>query len=565
MLNKIFEKYKNNTDFYNIAFLMLIILFGFIFCKGHYGNFLTDFGREMIFPEAIAKGKVLYKDILCIYFPLAYQINAVGFKIFGTNLAVLEIFGLINSLIFSTTIYLIGKEFLSRKISLLYSITTAIAISFNGSLFNFILPYSSSMSYGVTAYLLTTLFVLKYLKESNMKFLHTAFLAAGFAFACKGEYGILFIVLLFTSVIIKPCSIKENILNTCLFFVIPIISLGTLFVQGLSISDFMTAMLFMKKFFTTDSMLYHISRTGSIFRIENFALYTRCIIGLSIFLGTSFLLFKAASKNKILYLIFAILAAYIANKTNISLHTAVLPLIVSIYLLANLKKIYSDKDIFLLVIFALALNIRTYWSLILTLYGMYTAPLLLLAVITLIFRYSKDNIKNENLKNFVVFITAIYLIFFIWFSVYQKNNNNTLVQGERGSVYLPEKQAKMLSYANSYIQTYTKPNDKILILPEGTAINFLLNRPVDLKMHMADRLYYDAIGGDKVLENIKNADYELIIVIKGYGLTNFGKPYLYNENNDIIKYLEEKYKLDWETKFIEKNIENTLKCYVKPY
>ena len=564
-MNKLSKTYNKNIDFYNIVFILLIILIGFIFCKGHYSNLLTDFGREMIFPEAIANGKVLYKDILCIYFPLAYQINALGFKIFGPSLNVLEIFGFINSIIFSTTIYIICKEFLSRKFSLLYSITTAIATSFNGSLFNFILPYSSSMTYGVTAYTVSTLFVLKYVKGKNIINIRFAFLAAGFAFACKGEYGILFIILLFTSIIIKPCLIKENILNICLFCMIPMISWGTIFVQGLSISEFITAMLFMKKFFTTDSMIYHISRTGSIFRIENLALYTRCIIGLLIFWGTSLLLFKTALKNKFLYLICIILSAFIVNKTNISLHTAILPLFVSIYLLFNLKKIYSDKVIFLLVLSALALNLRTYWSLILTLYGMYTAPLLILAAIVLIFNYAKESIKKEDLKNFVIFITTIYLVFFTWFTVYQRNHNNTLLQGEQGSVYLPDKQAKMLSYVISYIQTYTKPSDKILILPEGTAINFLVKRPVNLKMHMADRLYYDAIGGEKVLENIKNSDYEVIIVLKGYGLTNFGKPYLYTKDNDVIKYLEEKYKLDWETKFTEKNIENTLKCYVKPY
>lgn len=564
-MNKLSETYNKNIDFYNIVFILLIILIGFIFCKGHYSNLLTDFGREMIFPEAIANGKVLYKDILCIYFPLAYQINALGFKIFGQSLNVLEIFGLINSIIFSTTIYLICKEFLSRNFSLLYSITTAIAASFNGSLFNFILPYSSSMTYGITAYTVSTLFVLKYVKEKNIINLRFAFLAAGFAFACKSEYLILFIILLLTSIIIKPCRIKENFLNICLFCIIPIISWGTLFVQGLSMSEFITAMLFMKKFFTTDSMIYHISRTGSIFRIENLALYTRCIIGLLIFWGTSLLLFKTALKNKFLYLICIILSAFIVNKTNISLHTVVLPLFVSIYLLFNLKKIYSDKVIFLLVLSALALNLRTYWSLILTLYGMYTAPLLILAAIVLIFNYAKESIKKEDLKNFVIFITTIYLVFFTWFTVYQRNHNNTLLQGEQGSVYLPDKQAKMLSYVISYIQTYTKPSDKILILPEGTAINFLVKRPVNLKMHMADRLYYDAIGGEKVLENIKNSDYEVIIVLKGYGLTNFGKPYLYTKDNDVIKYLEEKYKLDWETKFTEKNIENTLKCYVKPY
>lgn len=198
---------------------------------------------------------------------------------------------------------------------------------------------------------------------------------------------------------------------------------------------------------------------------------------------------------------------------------------------------------------------------------MYTAPLLVLSLIVITIKYLPDlkYLTKSNIQDFISYLLISYFLFFTGFAIYQSSKNNTPLISARGKIYLPKEQAVSLSSAIQYIEKYTKQNDKILVLPEGSVINFLANRPVDLKMHMADRLYSEAIGEEKVAEKIKSADYELILIIKGYGLTNFGKPYLYDDNNRVIKFLDKNYQLDWETKYIEKSRPNTIKCYVKPY
>lgn len=568
ILEQFLEKHKINKDIFFLAALVLVMLTGFIFCKGHYSNLLTDFGREMIFPEAIVNGKVLYKDILCIYFPFAYQINALVFKLFGINLSVLEYFGLINAFLFTITIFFIAKEFLKYEISCLFALTTAIAVTFNGSLFNFLLPYSSSMSYGSTAFLISTLFLIKFIKNQRQKYLNLAFLAGGAALAFKSEYVLLFAVLLFVLLTQKPRNLTKSAFNILLYCLVPLLSFGTLFVQGMSCRDFYAALLFMKKFFTTSSMLYHIGRTGGIFRIEDLGLYWQCILGLLIFWAIAFLFFKLSQKiHKSLWFTTLFFPVIFVNITNVSLHTVILPISVFIFLIFNFKKLYSDKALFVLIIAALALNIRMFWSLILTLYGMYTAPLLVLSLIVITIKYLPDlkYLTKSNIQDFISYLLISYFLFFTGFAIYQSSKNNTPLISARGKIYLPKEQAVSLSSAIQYIEKYTKQNDKILVLPEGSVINFLANRPVDLKMHMADRLYSEAIGEEKVAEKIKSADYELILIIKGYGLTNFGKPYLYDDNNRVIKFLDKNYQLDWETKYIEKSRPNTIKCYVKPY
>ena len=180
-----------------------------------------------------------------------------------------------------------------------------------------------------------------------------------------------------------------------------------------------------------------------------------------------------------------------------------------------------------------------------------------------IFEFYKE--KKNYFKKFVIYITCSYLVFFTGFSIYKYRQNNTKVLTTKGTFYIQKQQADTINSAIQYITQYTNKQQKILILPEGSVLNFLTDRKCNMHLHMADRLYYDALGKDSIINNIREADYEIIFVVKGYGLTNFGKPYLYNKNNPVTKYLEDNYQLDWETKFTTKGLENTIKCYVKPY
>lgn len=127
--------------------------------------------------------------------------------------------------------------------------------------------------------------------------MNLAFLAGGAALAFKSEYVLLFAVLLFVLLTQKPRNLIKSTFNILLYCLVPLLSFGTLFVQGMSCRDFYAALLFMKKFFTTSSMLYHIGRTGGIFRIEDLGLYWQCILGLLIFWVIAFLFFKLSQKH----------------------------------------------------------------------------------------------------------------------------------------------------------------------------------------------------------------------------------------------------------------------------
>lgn len=560
-MEKLVTFYKEKQTLSNCILLALITLFGWFVFKGHYANILTDFGRELLFPEAVLKGNVLYKDILCIYFPLAYQLNALAYLIFGVSVQTLELCGLFNITLFVLSFYLLSKEFLEEKVSFLLAGTVLVASAFNGTLFNMILPYSTGFTYGVTASVIAVLFAIKYTKTDKFFFLFLSYLFCGIGFTFKGEFGLILPILVYLSFFAKPCSIKQNCINAVGFAIVPMISLGILLAQGLTFEEIIKATGFMKTFFSTNSMLYHLGKTGGIFTLDKISLYGETLLNLFIFFGISLLLFRKTNNNKLIYAS-ALICATLLNVTKVWIHTSLIPITLFVLLVLKFKSAKNNIPLLILILSSIALTARMFWSLILSTYGLYTAPVAVLTLIVLIDLYADEirGITKEEIKTFTFFILSCYMIYFLAFDIFQYRVNNTKIETEKGWIYLPKNEAETLNNAVKYVLKNTTKEQKVLFLQEGTFLNFLTDRPVDLNMHMVDRLYYEAIGEDKIVENLKASDYEVIFLAEGFGLTRFGKPYLYGSDNGILRYIFENYNLEWRNNFVKKGVKNNLYC-----
>ena len=92
-------------------------------------------------------------------------------------------------------------------------------------------------------------------------------------------------------------------------------------------------------------------------------------------------------------------------------------------------------------------------------------------------------------------------------------------------------------------------NSTILTLPEGTLINYLTDRKVDMHCFMMDRLYHDAYGEEKARDLIANTNSDYIMLFRGFDLNNFHYPYLYNSTaTSSGLYIAENYDLAEEFK-----------------
>ena len=269
---------------------------------------------------------------------------------------------------------------------------------------------------------------------------------------------------------------------------IPVLSLGYLIVQGLNVSDIFNAAEFMRIFFSTKSMLFHIAKTGGIFSLSNIPIYLSAIFNIAIFLFASYFLFSKTTDKKIQIVAIAI-SACLLNITTCWRHTMFLPILLLIVGICYRKQL--SKEIIFLTVSAIILNLRMFWGLILSTYGFYTAPIAILTLIVLsqsVLTENKIFPTKESFKKFVIYLLSAYCLFFAVFDITERMKNNTEIRTEKGVLYLPKTQANPINTAIKYIQSYTSVVQKILVLPEGTVINFLTDRNPDGKLPMADRL-----------------------------------------------------------------------------
>ena len=136
-MKSIFENEKFPLILLTVAFFALLALYW-----GHLGSPLIDCGREAYLPWAITKGEVLYKDLLCIYAPLSYLINAFAYKSLGANLNSLWIFGAIFAYGILLAFYFIAREFLNKPLSTLLGLYLIVNCVFSFGIFNYVFPYA---------------------------------------------------------------------------------------------------------------------------------------------------------------------------------------------------------------------------------------------------------------------------------------------------------------------------------------------------------------------------------------------------------------------------------------
>lgn len=167
-----FEKYKSKI----YPFILIAIYALFIFLSwGKWGHFLADSFREAVIPQALLDGKVLYSEITNLYPPLAYQLNALLYLIFGNSLNTLYIASILCSVSVLSVIYKLAKEYASDFTAFIIVLSAMEIFVFRVNILNsasWIFPYSYSFLYAFTACIFAFAVYCYYKKVNNHKYLY---------------------------------------------------------------------------------------------------------------------------------------------------------------------------------------------------------------------------------------------------------------------------------------------------------------------------------------------------------------------------------------------------------
>ena len=179
---------KNKIENINEFIIILVSVFLCVCFFFNHSNLITDFGREVLISSEILNGQVLYKDILNIYGPLSYYINALALLVFGKHLNTFFIMGSLNCIIFSLLLYKIGIRFLSRQLSLCSTIFISVYCMYGFGLYDFQHPYTYAVTYGLTFAAFSVFYFLKFSETKSNIYLYISALFTGLSVCCKIEF-----------------------------------------------------------------------------------------------------------------------------------------------------------------------------------------------------------------------------------------------------------------------------------------------------------------------------------------------------------------------------------------
>lgn len=545
---------KFKPDLYCILGLFTIFVICSIVSWGTFGALYYDCGREILLPQWILDGKLLYKDIFAMYMPLPYYFNAVFVKLFGNSITLFQILGFINTFIIITALYAVMRCFINRYFSSAMSLFIMLFYIFRStSCINYILPYAYPMVYALSAVLLSLLFGLVFIKTERTVFINLAFLSLGISVANKPEFLFCIIPLVFVTVLSRKNNFKLWLLNIAAFIFPSVLSVGMLMLQGFGIDDFKNYYIFLQKFFNTEEQQYYTAH------FVKFPVTKTCILAVvkSFFtcaatLVLSVMTFKFITMKKLRVLgIFLLpclilLLLYLNRILTVGIYEPLNWLGVTTIVIAVFALINKNIELLFLSLFALLSCVRI--NFVPLQQGSYGLYLILLPLITnWVFITQKFNcFICEKLKIKHQLVLSLLLISFMVFAfnITLKNAHYVSVDTDnKGVLKAPRELAIPFNNTIGWIRTNTKETDRVVVLPEGPMINFITQRQTLPKYYHLIPNHISALGEDSVVKGLSE-DMPEYFVVNNTEYSTYNKPHICEDFGfDICKFIEKNYSL----------------------
>lgn len=533
---------KNIINLKYLILLYIILLCCLISTYSHHGQLLIDCGREVYYPTQIIKGQILYKDLFNIYGPFSYMFNAFLFKCFGVNLNVLYFAGYFCAFAIISSLYMIAKRFLNEFIAFSISIFAISVGVLNLNLFNFVFPYSYAMLYGFTAFLISLFLLLKYSENSDkIIYLYLSSLLAGLSLANKYEFIAYFLAIIFAVLKIKKLNLKEYIYTILSLSFFPVACFSILFLQGLEFNNLISTVIIVKKMALSQSLRYFYSVQGVYFNKNTIPVMI--ITFLKFLMIMSFLILSLKVRYKFLSCLLFLSVLFFGLISTGPAAFNFLPVATLILSIISYKKIINNTPLILLILSSFLVSLKTFWGLATLNYGLFFICPLLIAFLALIAIYFDDKNINRNLIGVYVLLIA-FVLGYQNILIYQPKHY--LVKTDRGQIYIDKNLSMATNELINFIQKNTKKNDKIVIFPEGTFVNFLTDRKSDNYYNSLIPLYFEVLGEKKFINHFKKNMPEYIV----FNNINMSKDYYFENicNDYAFEFCE----------FVEKNY-----CYRK--
>lgn len=566
-MKKLFEFTPKN-------FLILSFLLAFV-ASFFQLNPAIDTGRELYIPFRMLNGEVLYRDIVNIYGALAYQVNAFLYLIFGASFNVLRVAGIINSTLIIWIFMLISGEIFPKKEKIddekesdkksnilgengywqFAIIPLVIGVCSLGT-FNYTFPYAFAMTYGLSAFLASVLFFVKFARNDEVNFAYLACLFAGVAVSCKYDFVIYAIFLALYVLVNKRISTMNVLISLASLVFVPFLSFGTLFLQGVQMADLKETFALLGAIGRTHSLKYFYSRySGAIPCLSVFTFGLVKTLILVVIASIVTFAKKMCSTDKFILAmvyVFALAGLVFVGLSGYSLLAIVNVLIFCIFY----KKIVQNRPLLVFMISSILLSLKTFFAVNIDVYGTYTMPMIVFSIIA--FLLNVDYTERIEIKKFVNFFGTTLLIGLLILcgtksvstlipkmqgkiSVISTKNTNS-VNNATNSVFVYPQVSKTLRETAEYIENNTKMTDRIVVIPETMYLNFVTKRPADNIFDSLTPMYFETFGEEFVINHFLETRPEYFI-LNNRDTFDYGKRFICEDyGKQFCQFVDENYK-----------------------
>lgn len=538
---------------------------------------LVDCGREAYIPDAMLKGQVLYQDILNVYGPLSYQINASLYLLLGISLDTLFMAGLIQTLVILATLYLIFRIFASQAISISLVFFIMASCVYSVWICNYIFPYSYAMLYALGFFLLSVLLCLYSYKYHlpEMGVLSCFFM--GMSLACKYEYSF-YCIFLFIFLGFLRWKAKYWIGSILAFVSIPCLSFLVLFGQGLTWNSFLEAMnIFWQLPQLKSIQIFYKETVGLFYDQEIFSInvknllefgYNACLaIGLIyillLFVSNPWLKSRKLSLPRYCQIFILLLATWLFPFSWISeisyvysfswlpaVHAIVFVFLLCLgYYQKAWKNWDAHKKLFLGFYFMSFLSgYKGFFFLNLSVYGTYSLPLLLFSLVVFLVEFFPQFFPFLNKKIWQAAWAVFFFFLGISFALFNLQKayleNVYPFATERGTIYGTEDLAFTFSKAYEYLKENCDARSWFLVIPEGHILNFASDRFSHPRYHSLIPPYVELMGEENIVKSLMHCPPDYIVVhnmeLDSYGFRSIGRDFALK----IYRFIQENYKVE---------------------
>jgi hypothetical protein len=471
---------------------------------------IIDHGREMNLPARLLAGERLYVDVHYLYGPLAPHFNALLYQLFGIRLSALHASGAVCGAVILALIYAAARQ-LMTPLAAGVATATALVVCAVKATASYVMPYSFGALYALVCALAALVCALVYVRRGGRRWLAAAGACGGLALGNKLELALPALAAAGAAWAVRSLLKRRVLWADAALLALSFVAVGAT-IYGWVLTRVPLAVLLDDNrllFTNMPPQLYYFNR-----RVSGVADWPRGVAG--IFAGAGLwlgvcglcalvgrLLSRRSAAERVEpvesprrpltalltgFGVWALIVAAFGLRADASPLTAGTLVLAAVIFFAAWRLWRREEGpdaapLFVIAVFALASLARVFLNVTVSSpYSPFFLPALVVVYLYVLFDLAprwllkSASARARAARVGATLMAVAVLAVAVGTAQRVRRRHAYRVDAPRGTLYTTREIGEPFAAALRWIQSETRPDDRVLVVPQGTSLNFLAAR-----------------------------------------------------------------------------------------